>query len=66
MSDVAIEFDDCQVLLVERVAVLGPAVPPRSCLSTTRREAVRSFDIADVAVLKHRVNACQVRAEQLS
>jgi hypothetical protein len=31
----AIEFDDSLVFLVERVAVLGTAVPPRSCLPAT-------------------------------
>ncbi len=65
MGDPAIEFHGRLVLLIERVAVLGAAIPPRSGLPATCREEMRSLDIANVAVLKYRVNAGRVRAEQL-
>jgi hypothetical protein len=53
MGDPAIEFHGRLVLLTERVAVLGAAIPPRSRLPATCREEVRSLDIANVAVLKY-------------
>jgi len=65
MCNAAVEFDRCLISLVEHVAVLVPAVVPRLLLPCGCRKTVRSLDIAYVAEFEDRVNASQVRTEQL-